>query len=335
MGNIVTYCASLLLTSVLDAYEIRAIGVYDIPGAFLHTKQTDTVYIKMTGDVAEFLVAVCPRTYSEFVTVENGKNVIYLLLTRALYGCLKSALLFWRHLSGNLVKRGYTLNPYDMCVANKEIEGNQFTIVWHVDDLKMSHRSEKILNAEVSWLETIYGPLVGSKGNEHTYLGMDLKFNDQRLEVSMIPYLQEIIDDFGGSNSAGAGAEGLPGEDRLVGRRYVQRRTNDLGGHPGRGGQISRRDVGQRPKGRGQRGQRSRYEGGQEQLPQREVVVQFIIHGLRLVLLNEYEITPFQSQEVKALECWQAQSPLEETLGQCGPGHPRKQANCGHFDLGT
>jgi hypothetical protein len=53
------------------------------------------------------------------------------------------------------------------------------------------------------------------------------------------------------------------------------------------------------------------------------------------VLLNEYEITPFQSQEVKALECWQAQSPLEETLGQCGPGHPRKQANCGHFDLGT
>jgi hypothetical protein len=81
-------------------------------------------------------------------------------------------------------------------VANKEIEGAQFTIVWHVDDLKMSHQSEKVQDMEIRWLETIYGPLVGSKGNEHTYLGMDLKFNNQSLEVSMIPYLQEIVDEF-------------------------------------------------------------------------------------------------------------------------------------------
>ena len=31
------------------------------------------------------------------------------------------------------------LNPYDNCVANKIINGSQFTIVWHVDDLKLSH----------------------------------------------------------------------------------------------------------------------------------------------------------------------------------------------------
>jgi hypothetical protein len=96
-------------------------------------------------------------------------------------------------ITGNLLKRGYTLNPYNTCVANKMINGAQFTVIWHVDDIKMSHQSEKVVDAEVAWLETIYGPLVGGKGDEHTYLGMDLKFNNQKVEVMMIPYLQEIV----------------------------------------------------------------------------------------------------------------------------------------------
>jgi hypothetical protein len=35
-----------------------------------------------------------------------------------------------KHLSGNLIKHGYKLDPYDPCVTNKEINGSQFTIVW-------------------------------------------------------------------------------------------------------------------------------------------------------------------------------------------------------------
>jgi hypothetical protein len=34
----------------------------------------------MKGDMANFLVAASPKSYSHDVTVENGKNVIYLLL---------------------------------------------------------------------------------------------------------------------------------------------------------------------------------------------------------------------------------------------------------------
>jgi hypothetical protein len=116
--------------------------------------------------------------------MEKGK---YLLLKRALHGCIKSALLLWKHLSGNLLKRGYTLNPNDTCVANKIINNSQFTVIWYVDDIKMSHQSEKVVDAEISWLESIYGSLVGGKGDEHTYLGMDLKFNNQKVEVIMIP----------------------------------------------------------------------------------------------------------------------------------------------------
>jgi hypothetical protein len=95
--------------SVLFTYAVeeRVIAVYDIPGAFLHTAQTDIVHIKMTGELVELLVEICPTSYTDYVIWENGKKSIFLCLKRALYGCLKSALLFWKHLSGNLIKRGY------------------------------------------------------------------------------------------------------------------------------------------------------------------------------------------------------------------------------------
>jgi hypothetical protein len=38
--------------------------------------------------------------------------------------------------------------------------------------------------------------MVGSKGTEHMYLGMDLKFQSQQLQVSKIPYLQDIVNEF-------------------------------------------------------------------------------------------------------------------------------------------
>jgi len=40
---------------------------------------------------------------------------------------------------------GYTLNPYDKCVVNKNIEGKQCTIIGHVDNLKISHASKDVV----------------------------------------------------------------------------------------------------------------------------------------------------------------------------------------------
>ena len=91
----------------------KSIGVYNIPGAFLHAEQTDLTYIKMAGEAAYFLIEVSPETYANYVVTEKGRSVLYLVLKKALYGCVKSALLFWEDLSGKLIKRGYVLNPYD------------------------------------------------------------------------------------------------------------------------------------------------------------------------------------------------------------------------------
>jgi hypothetical protein len=83
-----------------------------------------------------------------------------------------------------------------LALQTKMINDAQFTVIWHVDEIKMSHHSEKVVDAEIAWLESIYGSLAGGKGDEHTYLGMDLKFNNQKVEVTMIRYLQEIVNKF-------------------------------------------------------------------------------------------------------------------------------------------
>jgi hypothetical protein len=128
-----------LLTSMIDAYKERTVGVYNIPGAFLHAKQTDLTYLKMTDEAVHFIVEISPSNYKDCVITEKGKGVLYLVLKKALYGCVKSALLFWEDLSGKVIKQGYDLNPYNCCVANKIVDNSPRTVVWHVDDLKLSH----------------------------------------------------------------------------------------------------------------------------------------------------------------------------------------------------
>ncbi len=47
---------------------------------------------------------------------------------KALYGLLRSALLFYRKLVANLESDGFVLNPYDLCVGNKVVNRKQMTV---------------------------------------------------------------------------------------------------------------------------------------------------------------------------------------------------------------
>ena len=96
-----------------------------------------------------------------------------------------------------LQDEGFVENQYDSCVMNKQIAGSQCTICWHVDDLKISHRDPGVVDEILITLTSIYGPLSVERGREHTYLGIDLDYRVAgEVTVSMIPYLQEIVDEF-------------------------------------------------------------------------------------------------------------------------------------------
>ena len=94
----------------------------------MQTDIDELVHLKLEGEIAELLVKADP-SYGELMTKERGKSVIYTELSKALYGTLQAALLFWKDMSKFLVDElGFVVNPYDWCVLNKTINGKQCTI---------------------------------------------------------------------------------------------------------------------------------------------------------------------------------------------------------------
>ena len=144
------------------------------------------------------MLEIAKDVYSPFAYKdEKGETVLYVLLTRALYGCLKSSLQFWKQLSSVLEHEGFKVNPHDHCVMNKLINGDQCTITFHVDDLKISHKDAQVVSDIIQMLRSIYGDVLVSRGPDQTYLGMDFDLSiDGEVSISMKGYISEIIEEF-------------------------------------------------------------------------------------------------------------------------------------------
>ena len=69
---------------------------------------------------------------------QTRESVLYVEALNVLYGIMKAALLFYIKFFKSLKSIGFELNPYYPCVDNKIVDGAQLTVVWHVDDLKVS-----------------------------------------------------------------------------------------------------------------------------------------------------------------------------------------------------
>jgi hypothetical protein len=137
-------------------------------------------------------------------------------MQNALYGTMVASLLYYRKFTKSLIGRGFELNPYDPCVANKIIEGKQMTICFHVDDCKLSHHNPKVMDKTISWLRKEYeyifedgsGKMTVSRGNIHKYLGMTLDFTVRgHVRISMFDYVDEILSAFVKVDPKGAGTK--------------------------------------------------------------------------------------------------------------------------------
>ena len=72
---------------------------------------------------------------------------------------LVSAMLFYHKLTKALLSYRFELNPYDPCVVNKMVNGEQLTICWHVDDLKSSHIDPKVNDEFLQWIKITFRQL--------------------------------------------------------------------------------------------------------------------------------------------------------------------------------
>eukprot|EP00957_Ditylum_brightwellii_P028719 2169049-Ditylum_brightwellii.AAC.1 len=149
--------------------EGRDVATVDIPGAFMQAEMDDTVHMKIEGTMAEILTKLDPKMHCQCLRSKKGKPVLYVQLKKALYGTLKE----W----------GFEINPYNWCVANKIIKCEQCTIVWYVDDLKISHEDPKVVKDIINKLKEKYGkeaPLTVKRGKIHDSLGMTLDFSSPK-----------------------------------------------------------------------------------------------------------------------------------------------------------
>eukprot|EP00957_Ditylum_brightwellii_P077828 5915075-Ditylum_brightwellii.AAC.1 len=130
--------------------------------------------------MAELIVKIKPELYRKHLHSENGKPVLYVRLKKALYGTMRASLLFWENLVETLQEWGFEINPYDWCVANKDIQGSWCKVVWHVGNLKISHANSKVVTEMIEKLQAKYGGKAhdSSIWKVHEYLGIQIGFSD-------------------------------------------------------------------------------------------------------------------------------------------------------------
>ena len=114
--------------------------------------------------------------------------------------CYKPALLWYKKFRKDLEAQGFKFNPYDPCVANWKVKGSQHTILFHVNDLKCSHRSMMILQNGLR--------------RHMVYLVMKMDYSEKKkLKIDMRDYVKGMSDRFPIKFKKGETAATPAGED--------------------------------------------------------------------------------------------------------------------------
>ena len=145
---------SFLASLAIDSLENRDVATADMAGAYLKANMPDFVMLRVTCGLVDVLLKVNKKKYGPYVVYEKNKKVLYLRLRKVMYSCIKAALLWYELFSSTLKKEAFKLNSYEPCIANKMVNGSQLTVVWYVDDLKVSHTDSKVVDKTLSFLES-------------------------------------------------------------------------------------------------------------------------------------------------------------------------------------
>jgi hypothetical protein len=142
-----------MLPLLLYAHERRDVATAAIVGAYHHDRFCSTQDYRVSSGG---LCGISPIPIYKLLDVfDRSKQVIYLKLIKALYGCIKSAFLWYQLFTETLLQQAFSLNPRDSCIANCTIEGTQCTIIWYGNDLKISHVILSIVTSIVDLIEAV------------------------------------------------------------------------------------------------------------------------------------------------------------------------------------
>ena len=100
------------------------------------------------------MISIHPALTRFSGTNSTQENSYMPRLVKAVYGTVLAAIIFYNKLSKHLTDHGFVMNEYDMCTFNKMVDGEQLTVQFHVNDLKASHKDQKVLDGFLDNLRT-------------------------------------------------------------------------------------------------------------------------------------------------------------------------------------
>jgi hypothetical protein len=202
---------SVFMCSAINATENRYVATLDVPGAFLNADANPNNPVNMKIDAlhASILCAINPEKYKPFLR-KDGSLVVRII--KALYGLIESAKAWYILIKSFLMTEGFEANPLDECVFNKVVDGQQVTILLHVDDLKLSSTNKSALE---SILKAISDRFTGCEVHWDRmveYLGMTFDYDKRpgSVFVTQRKLVEEIL-----KNSGIEGTASTPALDSL------------------------------------------------------------------------------------------------------------------------
>ncbi len=135
----------------------RDVAVVDIPNEIIQTvveDDKDRAFICIRGPLVDILGSIAPDVYGPYVTVgKKGEKQLLVQCLTALCGTMMALLLYYKIFVLSLKSNEFRLNPYDPCMANKQVRGEQLTMYFHGDNCKILHLIPKVVDKAIEWLQ--------------------------------------------------------------------------------------------------------------------------------------------------------------------------------------
>jgi len=145
--------------------------------------------MRCNKDLTKLIVEV----YLHLQKFVSKKGYLYCRLLKALYGCVQASKLWFDKLIRFLRSEGYEQSPTDPCVMRKIVDGKICLLLIYVDDILVIAQRDEIDRLQKRFTEE-FTWITMDVGKKHSYLGMQICFEDGYVTLDMIHYISKMLE---------------------------------------------------------------------------------------------------------------------------------------------
>ena len=169
----------------------------DITGAYLNADMGESeVFMRIDAELADAVVTIegVDERYNE---VRQTDGSLIVKLKKALYGCIESAKLWYKHLVRVLENYGMIKSNLDECLFYKRDTSGRIVlrVAIYVDDLLICGECDKETDDFIDHLRKEFKTITVNEGAKQAYLGMNFEadLKGRKVKITMDKYIEDVI----------------------------------------------------------------------------------------------------------------------------------------------